>query len=84
MRPTILFWALIMHCHPQECAFANWARAHENDPHDAVIDIYRTFKECEADKPRDNPVNDRGYGESYTCEILKISINGGQIVAVKP
>ena len=39
MRPTILFWALIMHCHPQECAFGNWARAHENDPHDAVIGV---------------------------------------------
>jgi hypothetical protein len=50
-----------------------------------VIDIYRTFKECEEDKPADHLApNDSGYGESFTCEILKISINGGQIVAVKP
>jgi len=77
MNSTILFWALVLHCH-HDCTFANWARTLGNDPQVAVIAVFRTFAECEK-MNRDPPK-----GESFTCEIRKVAVDGGQIAAVAP
>ncbi len=68
MSSSILFWVLVLHCHG-ECTFGG---------HTAAIAVYRTFAECESDK------GSMGQGQSFTCEIRKVIVNGGQIEAVAP
>ena len=76
---TLLVWVMVLHCQ-HECTHAALAKSMSQDPTVAIIEMYpySNYREC---------ANDKKVQANYadlTCEVRKIVVDGGQIMAVVP